>query len=157
MSNQGVNRRYTTVIGFLDAGIQRLCGILVGWWDCSSTALTRDSIPVSQSQNDEQSSARDQDYASAIGLLESLFDSDMSRPCQPEKLIPLLPGPGFDPSFSGHNDRRAIISEWTLLRLRLLSHRGWLPWMGEDWIHKFKIITQQDILCPLSFSWFESL
>ena len=27
---------------------------------------------------------------------------------QPEKLIPLLPWPGFDPSFSGHNDRRAI-------------------------------------------------
>ena len=50
---------------------------------------------------------------------------DISRPCQPEKLIPLLPWPGFDPSFSGHNDRRAIISEWTRLRLRLLSHRGW--------------------------------
>ena len=42
---------------------------------------------------------------------------DISRPCQPEKLIPLLPWPGFDPSFSGHNDRRAIISEWTWLRL----------------------------------------
>ena len=50
---------------------------------------------------------------------------DISRPCQPEKLIPLLPWPGFDPSFSGHNDRRAIISEWTWLRLRPLSHRGW--------------------------------
>ena len=48
------------------------------------------------------------------------------RPCQPEKLIPLLPWPGFDPSFSGHNDRRAIISEWTRLRLRPLSHQGWL-------------------------------
>ena len=35
------------------------------------------------------------------------------------QLIPLLP------SFSGHNDRRAIISEWTRLRLRLISHRGW--------------------------------
>ena len=34
--------------------------------------------------------------------------TDISRPCQPEKLIPLLPWPGFDPSFSGHNDRRAI-------------------------------------------------
>ena len=42
---------------------------------------------------------------------------DISRPCQPEKLIPLLPWPGFDPSFSGHNDRRAITSEWTWLRL----------------------------------------
>ena len=31
----------------------------------------------------------------------------------------------FDPSFSGHNDRRAIISEWTRLRFRSLSHRGW--------------------------------
>ena len=50
---------------------------------------------------------------------------DISRPCQPEKLIPLLPWPGFDPSFSGHNDRRAIISEWTRLRLRPLNHRGW--------------------------------
>ena len=50
---------------------------------------------------------------------------DISRPCQPEKLIPLLPWPGFDPSFSGHNDRRAIISEWTWLRRRPLSHRGW--------------------------------
>ena len=50
---------------------------------------------------------------------------DISRPCQPEKLNrPLLPWPGFDPSFSGHNDRRAIISEWTWLRLRPLSHRG---------------------------------
>ena len=47
-------------------------------------------------------------------------------PCQPEKLIPLLPWPGFDPSFSGHNDRRAITSEWTRLRLKPLSHRGWL-------------------------------
>ena len=34
--------------------------------------------------------------------------TDISRPSQPKKLIPLLPGPGFDPSFSGHNDRRAI-------------------------------------------------
>ena len=51
---------------------------------------------------------------------------DISRPCQPEKLIPLLPWPGFDPSFSGHNDRRAIISEWTRQRLRPLGHRGWL-------------------------------
>ena len=51
---------------------------------------------------------------------------DISRPCQPEKLIPLLPWPGFDPSFSGHNDRWAIISEWTRLRLRPLSHQGWL-------------------------------
>ena len=50
---------------------------------------------------------------------------DISRQCQPEKLIPLLPWPGFDPSFSGHNDRRAIISKWTWLRLRPLSHRGW--------------------------------
>ena len=50
---------------------------------------------------------------------------DISRPCQPEKLIPLLPWPGFDPSFSGHNDRPAITSEWTRLRLKPLSHRGW--------------------------------
>ena len=35
----------------------------------------------------------------------------------------LLPWPGFDPSFSGHNDRRAIISEWTGLRLRPLCPR----------------------------------
>ena len=48
---------------------------------------------------------------------------DISRPCQPEKLIPLLPWSGFDPSFSGHDDRRTIISEWTCRRL---SHRGWL-------------------------------
>ena len=54
---------------------------------------------------------------------------DISRPCQPDKLIPLLPWPGFDPSFSGHNGRRAIISEWTRLRLRPLSHRGWLRTM----------------------------
>ena len=40
------------------------------------------------------------------------MDISSRRPCQPEKLIPLLPWPGFDPSFSGHNDRRAIISEW---------------------------------------------
>ena len=51
---------------------------------------------------------------------------DISRPCQPDKLIPLLPWPGFDPRFSGHNDRRAIISECTRLRLKPLSHRGWL-------------------------------
>ena len=57
---------------------------------------------------------------------------DISRPCQPEKLIPLLPWPGFDPSFSGHNDRRAIISEWTWLRLRPLSHRGWLSLLVQD-------------------------
>ena len=55
---------------------------------------------------------------------------DISRPCQPDKLIPLLPGPGFDPSFSGHNDRQAIISEWTRLRLRPLSHRGWHQWVA---------------------------
>ena len=41
---------------------------------------------------------------------------DISRPCQREKLIPLLPWRGFD--------RRAIISEWTRLCLRPLSHRG---------------------------------
>ena len=42
--------------------------------------------------------------------VERLFVTvmDISRPYQPEKLIPLLPWPGFDPSFSGHNDRRAI-------------------------------------------------
>ena len=28
--------------------------------------------------------------------------TDISRPCQHGKLIPLLPGPGFDPSFLGH-------------------------------------------------------
>ena len=56
---------------------------------------------------------------------------DISRPCQPEKLIPLQPWPGFDPSFSGHKDRRAIISEWTWLRLRPLSHRGWLQGLSE--------------------------
>ena len=56
---------------------------------------------------------------------------DISRPCQPEKLIPLVPWPGFDPSFSGHNDRRAIISEWTRLRIRPLSHRGWPQGWGE--------------------------
>ena len=61
---------------------------------------------------------------------------DISRPCQPEKLIPLLPWPGFDPSFSGHNDRRAIISEWTWLRLRPLSHRGWRNF--QEW--KFYLI-----------------
>ena len=35
---------------------------------------------------------------------------DISRPCQPEKLIPLLPWPGFDPSFSGHNDEQSSAS-----------------------------------------------
>ena len=55
---------------------------------------------------------------------------DISRPCQPEKLIPLLPWPGFDPSFAGHNDRRAITSEWTRLRLKPLSHQGWLSHYG---------------------------
>ena len=29
----------------------------------------------------------------------------------PEKLIPLLPWPGFDPSFSGHNDEQSSASE----------------------------------------------
>ena len=55
--------------------------------------------------------------------LTSLCHSNghISRPCQPEKLIPLLPWPGFDASSSGHNDRRAIISEWTR---RPLSHRA---------------------------------
>ena len=67
---------------------------------------------------------------------------DISRPCQPEKLIPLLPWPGFDPSFSRHNDRRAIISEWTWLRL---GHRGWLgsqskiPWFFPELFHFYKI------------------
>ena len=56
--------------------------------------------------------------------------TDISRPCQPEKLIPLLPWPGFDPSFSGHNDQRTITSEWTWLRLKPLSHRGWHTWHG---------------------------
>ena len=35
---------------------------------------------------------------------------DISRPCQPEKLIPLLFWPGFDPSFSGHNDEQSSAS-----------------------------------------------
>ena len=59
---------------------------------------------------------------------------DISRPCQPEKLIPSLPWPGFDPSFSGHNDRRAITSEWTRLRLKPLSHRGWLTFVWSTWL-----------------------
>ena len=37
---------------------------------------------------------------------------DISRPCQLEKLIPLLPGPGYDPSFSGHNDRPIGAGFW---------------------------------------------
>ena len=49
-----------------------------------------------------------------IGLLEFNVSfvtvTDISRPCQPEKLIPLLPGPGFDPSFSGHNDEQSSAS-----------------------------------------------
>ena len=51
-------------------------------------------------------------------------------------LTALQPWPGFDPSFSGHSDRRAIISEWTRLRLKPLSHRGWL-------VQHVKIIHQQ--------------
>ena len=43
-----------------------------------------------------------------VGLLEFnvafVTVTDKSRPCQPDKLFPLLPWPGFDPSFSGHND-----------------------------------------------------
>ena len=61
-----------------------------------------------------------------FGLLEFNVSfvtvTDILRPCQPEKL---MPWPGFDRSFLGHNDRRAIISEWTRLRLKPLSHRGW--------------------------------
>ena len=56
---------------------------------------------------------------------------DISRPCKLEKLIPLLPWTGFDPSFSGHNNRRAIISKWIWLRIRPLSHRGWLQGYGD--------------------------
>ena len=77
---------------------------------------------------------------------------DISRPCQPEKLIPLLPWPGFDPSFSGHNDRRAIISEWTWLRYVLLGKRApsnqnglsyWSPLSPviQAWHSGFKILT----------------
>ena len=34
----------------------------------------------------------------------SVTVTDILRQCQPDNLIPLLPWPGFDPSFSGHND-----------------------------------------------------
>ena len=45
-------------------------------------------------------------------LLKRLFVTvtDISRQCQPEKLIPLLCWPGFDPSFSGHNDEQSSAS-----------------------------------------------
>ena len=66
---------------------------------------------------------------------------DISRPCQPDKWIPLLPWPGFDPSFSGHHDRRAIISEWTRLRLRL-EFCCQLLWIGVAWV-----ITQDWRFC----------
>ena len=36
--------------------------------------------------------------------------TDSWKPCQPEKLIPFLPWPGFDPSFSGHNDELSSAS-----------------------------------------------
>ena len=59
-------------------------------------------------------------------FFETLFVTvtDISRPCQPDKLIPLLPWPGFDPSFSGHNDRRAITASGHDYALDH-SDRGW--------------------------------
>ena len=49
-----------------------------------------------------------------FGLLEFNVSfvtvTDISRPCQLQKLIPLLPGLGFDPSFSGHNDEQSSAS-----------------------------------------------
>ena len=75
---------------------------------------------------------------------------DISRPCQPEKLIPLLPWPGFDPSFSGHTDRRAIISEWTRLRLRPLSHRGCINECDSEYlITKWEFVTSLKRNCGL--------
>ena len=87
---------------------------------------------------------------------------DISRPCQPEKLIRLLPWPGFDPSFSGHNDRRAITSEWTRLRLKPLSHRGWHKiqrYQGHRYVSKCKphhsgdICTRRENNLKTSFSY----
>ena len=83
---------------------------------------------------------------------------DISRPCQPEKLIPLLPWPGFDPSFSGHNDEQSSASGhdyasdrsaigagyWRLCNNRFdfdfiecftttfLRAHSWLNWVDED-------------------------
>ena len=89
---------------------------------------------------------------------------DISRPCQPDKLIPLLPWPGFDPSFSGHNDRRAIIREWTWLRLSrsaigagVLLHVDLISlcivlktiWLRKLWLHNYITLHIILSLCRL--------
>ena len=92
---------------------------------------------ISKDGSDELTVSSSLQTGRLVGLLEFNVSfvtvMDISRPCQPEKLIPLLPWPGFDPSFSGHNDRRAITSEWTRLRLKPLSHRGWLQTGRRNW------------------------
>ena len=76
-----------------------------------------------------------------------------------EKLIPLLPGPGFDPSFSGHNDRRAIISKWTRLLLRPLSHRGWLLLHTTDYHRQsLEFVQHSETVLPAEqYPWHDAL
>ena len=69
-----------------------------------------------------------QEISFGFGLLEFnvLTVTDISRQCQPEKLIPLLPWPGFDPSFSGHNDEQSSATTPQTAQPSGLSHRaGW--------------------------------
>ena len=74
---------------------------------------------------------------------------------------PFTAGPGFDPSFSGHNDRRATISEWTRLPLRPLSHRDWLlntsilSWRqkSSSWCHKCLSWCPKYVMTTESLSW----
>ena len=47
-------------------------------------------------------------------------------PCQPEKLNPLPTCPGFDPSFSGHNDEQSSASGQNYASDRSAIGAGWL-------------------------------
>ena len=69
--------------------------------------------------------------------------TDISRPCQPEKLIPSLPWPGFDPSFSGHNDRQAITAMFVCWSLTSLCHsNGHIETMPAREINPFTALTR---------------
>ena len=116
-------------------------------WNCTEVKLNIKTENRVKNNPGFGCSQKGQTYTSTLlldgfGLLEFNVSfvtvTDVSRPCQPKKLIPLLPWPGFDPSFSGHNDEQSSASGqdyasdppgWLLLDGGLVKGYPWRIWV----------------------------
>ena len=86
-----------------------------------------------------------------IGFFWLVTVTDISRPCQSEKLNPLPPWPGFDPSFSGHNDEQSSASGQDYASDRSAIRAGILN-MGESQKYARKIHAIQPVMKSLAYS-----